>query len=268
EYQPPAGDQVVRSAHAYLISSILSDSAARAPMFGYNSILNLPFPAAAKTGTTNDFRDNWTMGYTPDLVVGVWVGNDDYTPMINTTGVEGAAPIWAKIMQAGINRYKDGNSTPFARPSDVVDTTICTISGAQPSEYCPAYKTEIFASDQQPLPKDQDLWLKISIDAWTNLQASPSCAEFTKEALTINVEGKADIVWLGAQAGSDWAKNNCFPDSLVIKAEREFWLDDPRPIISLIGINENTVIMENPFVIACVVAATANFLQFMIHWGE
>src|SRR5690606_31013853 len=92
EYQPPAGDQVVRSAHAYLISSILSDSAARAPMFGYNSILNLPFPAAAKTGTTNDFRDNWTMGYTPDLVVGVWVGNADYTPMINTTGVEGAAP--------------------------------------------------------------------------------------------------------------------------------------------------------------------------------
>ena len=268
EYQPPAGDQVVRSAHAYLISSILSDSAARAPMFGYNSILNLPFPAAAKTGTTNDFRDNWTMGYTPDLVVGVWVGNADYTPMINTTGVEGAAPIWAQIMQAGINRYKDGNATPFARPSDVVDTTICTISGAQPSEYCPAYKTEIFASDQQPLPKDQDLWLKTSIDAWTNLQASPSCAEFTKEALTINVEDKSAIEWLGTQPGRDWAKNNGFPDPLVIKPERECRLDDPRPIISLIGINENTVIRENPFVIAGVVDATANFKQFKIHWGE
>ena len=64
EYQPPAGDQVVRSAHTYLISSILSDPVARAPMFGINSILNLPFPAAAKTGTTNDFRDNWISGYT------------------------------------------------------------------------------------------------------------------------------------------------------------------------------------------------------------
>jgi membrane peptidoglycan carboxypeptidase len=268
EYQPSPGDQVVRSAHAYLISSILSDSAARAPMFGYNSILNLPFPAAAKTGTTNDFRDNWTMGYTPDLVVGVWVGNADYTPMINTTGVEGAAPIWAEIMQAGINRYKGGNATPFARPSDVVDYTICTVSGAQPSEYCPTYKTEVFASDQPPLPKDQDLWLKTSIDSWTNLQASPACAEFTKEALTINVEDESAIKWLGTQPGRDWAKNHGFPDLLVIKPERECRLDDPRPIIQLIGVSDNAVINENPFVIAGVIDATANFKQFKIHWGK
>lgn len=268
EYQPSPGDQVVRSAHAYLISSILSDSAARAPMFGYNSILNLPFPAAAKTGTTNDFRDNWTLGYTPDLVVGVWVGNADYTPMINTTGVEGAAPIWAEIMQAGINRYKGGNATLFARPSDVVDYTICTVSGARPSEYCPTYKTEIFASDQPPLPKEQDLWLKTSIDSWTNLQASPACAEFTKEALTINVEDKFAIKWLDTQPGRDWAKNNGFPEPLVIKPERECRLDDPRPIIELIGVSDNAVIHENPFVIAGVVDATANFKQFKIHWGK
>ena len=268
EYQPPAGDQVVRSAHAYLISSILSDSAARAPMFGYNSILNLPFAAAAKTGTTNDFRDNWTLGYTPDLVVGVWVGNADYTPMNNTTGVEGAAPIWAQVMQAGINRYKGGNATPFARPSDVLDNTICTVSGAQPSEYCPTYKTEIFASDQAPLPKDEDLWLKTSIDSWTNLQASPSCAEFTKEALTINVEDEFAIKWLGTQPGRDWANNNGFPDPIVIKPERECRLDDPRPIIDLVGVSDNAVIHENPFVIAGVVDATANFKQFKIHWGK
>ena len=268
EYQPPAGDQVVRSAHAYLISSILSDSAARAPMFGYNSVLNLPFAAAAKTGTTNDFRDNWTLGYTPDLVVGVWVGNADYTPMNNTTGVEGAAPIWAQIMQAGINRYKGGNATPFARPSDVVDTTICTVSGAQPSEYCPTYKTEIFASDQPPLPKDQDLWLKTSIDSWTNLQASPSCAEFTKEALTINVEDESAIKWLGTQPGRDWANNNGFPDPIVIKPDRECRLDDPRQINTLIGVSDNAVIKEKPFVIAGVVDSTANFKQFKIHWGK
>ncbi|MEL7625887.1 MAG: transglycosylase domain-containing protein [Anaerolineaceae bacterium] len=268
EYQPPAGDQVVRSAHAYLISSILSDPVARAPMFGYDSVLNLPFPAAAKTGTTNDFRDNWTLGYTPDLVVGVWVGNADYSPMVNTTGVEGAAPIWAEIMQAGINRYKGGVATPFARPSDVVDYTICTVSGAQPSEYCPTYKTEIFASDQIPLPKDQDLWLKTSIDAWTNLQASPACAEFTKEALAINVEDKSAIEWLRTQPGRDWANNNGFPDPLVVKPERECRLDDPRPIIDLIGVSDNAVIRENPFVIAGVIDATANFKQFKIHWGK
>lgn len=268
EYEPPAGDQVVRSAHTYLISSILSDSAARTPMFGSNSILNLPFPAAVKTGTTNDYRDNWTIGYTPDLVVGVWVGNADYTPMINTSGVEGAAPIWAEIMQAGINRYKGGNATPFARPSDVVDTTICTVSGAQPSEYCPTYKTEIFASDQPPLPKDQDLWQKTSVDAWTNLQASPSCSEFTKEVLTINVEDESAIEWLETQTGRDWADNNGFPDPIVIKPERECQLDDPRPIIDLIGVSNNAVISDNSFVIAGVIDATANFKQFKIHWGE
>ncbi len=99
EYQPPAGEQVVRAEHAYLITSILSDNEARAPMFGANSVLNLGFPVAAKTGTTNDFRDNWTVGYTPDLAVGVWVGNADYTQMQNTTGLTGAAPIWSEFMK-------------------------------------------------------------------------------------------------------------------------------------------------------------------------
>ncbi len=99
EYQRPAGEQVIRAEHAYLLSSILSDNAARTPAFGPNSVLNLPFQVAAKTGTTNDFRDNWTMGFTPDLSVGVWVGNPDYTEMKNTSGLTGAAPIWAEFMQ-------------------------------------------------------------------------------------------------------------------------------------------------------------------------
>ena len=60
-------------------------------MFGFNSPLNLSFPVAAKTGTTNDIRDNWTLGYTPDLVTGVWIGNADYTPMVNSSGLSGAA---------------------------------------------------------------------------------------------------------------------------------------------------------------------------------
>lgn len=268
EYQPPAGDQVVRAAHTYLISSILSDREARAPMFGYNSILNLPFPAAVKTGTTNDFRDNWTVGYTPDLVVGVWVGNADYTPMINTTGVDGAAPIWSEILQAGVNRYSDGVSGPFPRPSDVVDYTICAISGTQPSEYCPSHRSEVFASDQPPLPKDQDLWLRIPIDSWTNLQASASCSEFNKEAMTINVEDEDAIKWLNSDAGKTWADSNGFPDPLVIKPDRECRMDDPRPIIELVGVNDGGTIRENPFIIAGVIDATANFKQFKLHWGE
>ena len=218
EYVPNAGEQVVRAEHAYLMASILSDPIARAPMFGENSVLNLPFAAAAKTGTTNDIRDNWTMGYTPDLVVGVWVGNADYTPMVNTSGVEGAAPIWAEVMVAGINRYKGGQASSFTRPADVVDYQICAISGAQPSDYCPAYKTEIFASDQAPLNKDQDLWYKAVVDGWTSLSASSACSDYTKEVLAINVEDESAIEWLKTQPGEIGQAEKA-SDPLVVKPE-------------------------------------------------
>ena len=88
---------------AYLISNILSDNSARLRGFGANSALQIGRPAAAKTGTTTDFRDNWVMGFTPNLVVGVWVGNADNTPMIDVTGVSGAAPIWNAFMREVLN---------------------------------------------------------------------------------------------------------------------------------------------------------------------
>ncbi len=117
EYQPAPGEQVIRAEHAYLISSILSDNEARSWMFGYNSVLNLPFPVAAKTGTSGTARgdaaelvyDNWTLGYTPDLVTGVWIGNADYTPMVNTSGSTGAAPIWSQFMQYAAPIVSGGN---------------------------------------------------------------------------------------------------------------------------------------------------------------
>ncbi|MEA2008833.1 MAG: transglycosylase domain-containing protein, partial [Chloroflexota bacterium] len=133
EYHPPAGEQVIRPEHAYLISSILSDNGARTPAFGPNSVLNLPFTAAAKTGTTNDFRDNWTMGYTPNIAVGVWVGNADYTSMQNTSGLTGAAPIWASFMQTAIQQLTGGNPSSFVKPAGVVERVICAVSGTEPS---------------------------------------------------------------------------------------------------------------------------------------
>ena len=92
--------QAVSPAAAFLVTDILSDNAARTPMFGANSLLKLSRPAAAKTGTTTDFRDNWTVGFTRYLVTGVWAGNSDGHPMKNTTGLTGAAPIWHDFMEA------------------------------------------------------------------------------------------------------------------------------------------------------------------------
>ena len=94
------GERTLDERIAYLISDILDDDEARVPAMGRDNPLALPFPAAAKTGTTNDFRDNWTVGYTPGLTVGVWTGNTDNSEMIDVSGLTGAAPLWSDYMQS------------------------------------------------------------------------------------------------------------------------------------------------------------------------
>ncbi len=103
EHQPEAAVEVIDPRVAFLISDILDDDNARVPAMGRDNPLALPFPAAVKTGTTNDFRDNWTVGYTPSLVVGVWTGNTDNSEMINISGLDGAAPLWSDYMIAVYN---------------------------------------------------------------------------------------------------------------------------------------------------------------------
>ena len=168
-------------------------------MFGANSVLALPFQAAVKTGTTNDYRDNWTVGYTPDVAVGVWVGNPDYTPMVNTTGLTGAAPIWADFTQRAVQQLMGGVSTPFFRPASIVDRVICSISGTEPSQWCTSQRSEIFAADQLPLPSSQDLWSRVVFDTWTGLRASPACADYTDEEFALNVTDVWAVAWIPKQ---------------------------------------------------------------------
>jgi membrane peptidoglycan carboxypeptidase len=269
QYQPPAGEQVVRPEHAYLISSILSDNEARAPMFGRDSVLNLGFPVAAKTGTTNDFRDNWTMGYTPDVAVGVWVGNADFTPMQNTTGLSGAAPIWSEFMQAAIQAITGGNPTGFSRPGGVVEYAVCEVSGTEPSEWCQNQRTEVFAADQPPLPKDQDLWQKVLIDTWTALKASPACSEFIDEAFVLNVTDPFAKTWIKRDdEGKAWAEANGFEEGVIFTPERECRADDPRPKLAITSPKENETITSSPLEIVGQADATQNFDYFQLEWGR
>jgi penicillin-binding protein 1C len=267
QYQPPAGEQVLRAEHAFLISSILSDNEARSPMFGRNSVLNLPFQVAAKTGTSNDFRDNWTMGYTPDLAVGVWVGNADYTPMENTSGLTGAGPIWAQFIQVGIQYLTGGNPTPFVRPNGVVEKVICTVSGTEPSQWCPEQRTEYFASDQPPLPSSQDLWQNLLIDTWTGLRASPACSDFTEEKMALNVSEEWAQNWLRQEpAGQRWAKDMGFED-IHFAPKRECKADDPRPKLDFAGLKDGQEITDSPLDIFALADATANFRSFRLDYG-
>jgi hypothetical protein len=160
EYERPEGNPVIDPRVAYLISDILDDDAARIPAMGRNNPLDLPFPAAAKTGTTNDFRDNWTMGYTPGLVVGVWTGNTDNSEMVNISGLTGAAPLWSEFMQAVYGNYDlldvlavDGvpPATDFTPPTGLEKRPLCAIAAVTiGATDCPLTASEWFLVSGQP----------------------------------------------------------------------------------------------------------------------
>lgn len=269
QVEDPKPTQVIRAEHAYLINSILSDTQARIPMFGANSILNLAFPAAAKTGTTNDYKDNWTVGYTPDLAVGVWVGNADNSPMQNTSGVSGAAPIWANFMQYAVPYLTSNNPSGFTRPEGIVDKVICSASGTEPSEYCTNQRTEIFAHDQPPLPKEEDLWKRVKVDTWTNLQESPACQGYSAEKFVVNVTDKFAIKWINETSqGKTWAAEMGFESPIIFVPTRACKVDDPRPNLVYVGLDDRQTITQNPLDLYAVVDATANFKSFYLEFGE
>jgi penicillin-binding protein 1C len=268
EFQPPGGEQVVRPEHAFLISSILSDNEARTPAFGPNSVLNLPFTAAAKTGTTNDFRDNWTLGYTPDVVVGAWVGNADYTPMQNTSGLTGAGPIWNAFMQVAIQQLTGGNPASFVKPAGVVERVICSSSGSEPSRWCPDQRAEFFAADQPPLPSDDDLWQRVLIDTWTGLRASAVCADYADERFALNVKDNWAIAWIReTSAGVAWAEQMGFSSPIFFAPPRECTTNDPRPLLAFTNPREGELITKTPLDIFGQVDATADFRRFRLEYG-
>ncbi|MEO0563795.1 MAG: penicillin-binding transpeptidase domain-containing protein, partial [Chloroflexota bacterium] len=100
------GEQAMDPRIAYIISDMLADNAARSPAMGSNSPLRTDgIRTSVKTGTTNDIKDNWTIGYTRNVVVGVWVGNSNGDPMVNSSGLTGAAPIWNRVMRTVYDGY-------------------------------------------------------------------------------------------------------------------------------------------------------------------
>jgi 1A family penicillin-binding protein len=190
---PDTGKQIITPQHAYLITSILSDKRARCPAFGCPNSLELSVqPVAAKTGTTNDYKDNWTMGYTPDLVVGVWVGNSDNTAMKGTTGVTGAAPIWHDFLEKATKTMpvKD-----FSRPPGIVEQEICADTGTLPSEFCSQKTTEVFAKDQPPLGPEQD-------------PHRPTCPDVPAGVALFGYPGADTFVraWAASPEGQKWAQ--------------------------------------------------------------
>jgi len=148
EYDQPQQREILTPQLAYLMNDILSDRNARCQGFGCPNALELPDnrPAAVKTGTTNNYLDAWTVGYTPQLVTGVWVGNTDNSPMENVPGSKGAAPIWHALMGWA---HQNENIESWAQPAGLIRQNVCEVSGLVPTEHCQTV-TEFFIEGTEP----------------------------------------------------------------------------------------------------------------------
>lgn len=182
EWKPPQKNYVLGSQgreHAYQIIDILMDPNARLKGFGEGSVLELTHEAAVKTGTTRNFRDNWTVGFSPQLLTAVWVGNADASPMQNITGVDGAGPIWHDFMEEALQFEPEAT---FPVPPRLHKVEVCALSGKLPTELCPDRIFEWFVRGGEPAETDdyyQNFWVLKS----NGHLLRPECVESYPEAL-------------------------------------------------------------------------------------
>jgi penicillin-binding protein 1C len=146
---PPASSprRLLSAESAFLVTDVLADARARRREFGLETPLELPFPAAVKTGTSKSFCDNWAVGYTPEITVAVWAGNFDGRPMHGMYAIRGAAPLWREVMLLAM----EGRARrDFEPPTGVERALVCSLSGMRPGPGCPHAKSELVASRHAP----------------------------------------------------------------------------------------------------------------------
>ncbi|MGC9468154.1 MAG: transglycosylase domain-containing protein [Anaerolineae bacterium] len=219
------GEQVVAPELAYLMTHILSDTQARCQVFACPSVLELlDRPVAAKTGSTNDTRDAWTVGYTPDVAAAVWLGNNDNTPMNNVVGSSGAAPIWQAFMKRA---HEPIPPHAFPRPAGVVEREICTLSGTEPSPYCPERRLEVFSMDNPP-PESDQAWLReVEIDANSGLLANAYCRSDVVSKVAVFLDQVQD------PDGREWLTQWAAENGLIIAPDRECTSSDQPPVVEI-----------------------------------
>ena len=150
--------RIVSSRAAFWVTDVLSDDDARAYVFGRGSSLEFPFAVAAKTGTSQAYRDNWAVGYTRDVTVGVWVGNFDRRPLVGSSGVTGAGPLFHAVMLAAQKRLGAGGSEVLDGivdpSSELEESTVCELSGMRAGTACPLRRREWLPRTFSALPCD------------------------------------------------------------------------------------------------------------------
>jgi 1A family penicillin-binding protein len=232
EYKPRSA-QVEDPRLVYQVTSILSDDKARQPTYGANSALVLAGrPAAVKTGTTDEYRDSWVVGYTPQLVTGVWVGNTNNTPMKDVLGVAGAGQIWHAFM-AGALEGSPADKTPFKSPQGVQQGEVCALSGMLPTQDCRENTLPIHGVRQdwfvpginQPTKPD-DWHQRLAVCKINGKRVTPLVPDNAREQLVFVTLPEPYRAWGSAHGYSAPPSEDC---SDVYQGERVAELIGPSP---------------------------------------
>jgi 1A family penicillin-binding protein len=234
-WQRPAPElpQVMDARHAYILTDILADQAARQRTFGESSALDLPFAAAAKTGTTNDYRDAWTMGYTPELVTGVWVGNSDNTPLERLSGARAAAPIWHAFM---VQALANADHPAFARPDGLVEVQVCPIAGLRHTDLCPPARSELFLREAGPAACT--VHSLVTVCQVTGKLATAFCPTESVEQRRVDDYGAAWDDWAHAQGFQTPPRATCDLHSTLSRVSIELPSAPLAGIVTLRGTTE------------------------------
>ena len=225
EYQNPNNAERASAEHTHLINNILSDDNARLIEFGAGNRLNIPgYRVAAKSGTSgtskSDVRDGWTIGYTPEIVAAVWVGNTNNEPVYEGgSGYAMASPIWNEFMTSYLPGQPD---TDWERPANIVSMEVCADSGTLSTPICNNRRQELFLRSQPPLDSSSHFLRENRIDLWTLRVVSDACndeAQYSVTTFNLLVDGRPDLQdrnrravesWIQSGAGNWWMQNYGF----------------------------------------------------------
>jgi membrane peptidoglycan carboxypeptidase len=221
---------------AFLVQNILADNEARAATFGLNSPLNIPEfggRVAALAGTSEGSRDLWTLGFTGNRVVGVWMGSVNSTPT-GVSAITAAAPVWNTVMRTALN---SAPPPQFTNPGGMVQAQVCSATGAvfdpaQPYP-CPGTRTEIFAQTMPPPPAQQSFIQSVPIDSWNMLRANQFCQDnvFTRTVLV--TDDPTAGPWISSPAGAGFAASVGLQPPNTVAPGGECTASTQNPVIAI-----------------------------------
>lgn len=248
-FQRSESTQVITPQVAYLMQNILSDDGARVPQFGANgpmsgAALGIPNQGyvAAKTGTSDGGRDLWTVGFTNNWVVGVWVGTFNNAETTgNLTGNTAAAPLWNLMMAEALT----GDPGEFVRAQNIIVDTVCRLTGTQVDETCPNPATDIWISGLNPPPANQGFAQTVLVDSWTNRLANDFCPGFQIQQAFANINDQAAISWLNTtNEGQQIVRQLGLPANLQPPPTEECQQGQFLPSLNIVAPAPNATISE------------------------